>query len=37
LCMLLLRRIGRQFTCMDALLLNAELMLGNDAVELINK
>jgi hypothetical protein len=35
--MLLLRRIGRKFACMDALLYNAELVLGNDAVELISK
>src|SRR5262245_43453086 len=37
LCILLLPRIGRQFACMDALLLNPELVLGDDAVELINK
>jgi hypothetical protein len=32
--MLLLRRIDRQLTCMDALLLHAELMQGNDTIEL---
>ena len=37
LCVLLLPRIGRQFACMDALLLNAELVLRDDAVELIDK
>ena len=37
LCMLVLCRIGRQFTRVDALLLNAELVQGNDAVVLINK
>src|SRR5262245_61403621 len=37
LCKLLLLRIGRQFTCMDPLLLNAELVLGDDAVELVDK
>ena len=35
--MLLLCRIGRQFSRVDALLLNAELVQRNDAVELINK
>ena len=37
LCMLLLRWIRRQFVCMDAPLLNAELVLSDDTVERINK
>src|SRR5262249_35263579 len=37
LCVLLLPRIGRQFARMDALLLNAEFVLRDNAVELIDK